>query len=103
MQAVPPPSCRTRPRGRHALMMGLLLITACDLFHRWDGVVYRNRHDRGDVIELGTFASLEACRGAARIKMRELKIGELGGYVCGENCMVHAGFGPMRMCARTSQ
>lgn len=78
-------------------------MTGCDIFHRWNALVFRNRHDPGSVIDLGTFDSLESCREAARAKLRELKIGEIGGYVCGENCMVQSGFGPLRMCARTSQ
>lgn len=78
-------------------------LAGCDVFHRWEGLVYRNRHDLGDVIEIGPFDSLESCRAAARERMRELKIGEIGGYICGENCMVKDGFSPLRMCARTAR
>jgi hypothetical protein len=81
----------------------LVALAGCDVFHRWEGLVYRNRHDLGDVIEIGPFDSLESCRAAARERMRELKIGEIGGYVCGENCMVKDGFSPLRMCARTAR
>ncbi len=79
------------------------LLAGCDIFHRWDALVYTNKFDRANAIDVGTFGSLEACRAAAKEKMRELKIGELGGYICGENCMVKWGFGNMRMCARTAR
>lgn len=96
-----------RPRrGRAAWPLGVLAalgVAGCDVFHRWDALVYRNRFDRADVIEVGTFGSLEECRAAARATMAELRIGEIGGYVCGENCMVKSGFTPLRMCARTAR
>jgi hypothetical protein len=97
---------RRRRAGRcNPLMlitMGIAcLLAGCDIFHRWDAVVYVNKFDPAKSIDLGTFGSLEECRAAAKVKMAELKIGELGGYVCGENCMVKWGFGNMRMCART--
>ncbi len=83
------------------VVMGLL--TACDIFHRWDAVVYVNKFDSSKAIDLGTFDTLEECRAASKAKMAELKIGEIGGYVCGENCMVKSGFGSLRMCARTER
>lgn len=86
-----------------AIALFMVTLVGCDIFHRWDALVYRNRFDRGDVIEVGTFGSLAECRAAAKAKMRELKIGQIGSYICGENCMVKDGFSPMRMCARTAQ
>lgn len=83
--------------------MCAITLVGCDIFHRWDALVYTNRFDLEKVIDVGTYNSLEACREAALAKMRELKIGEIGNYICGENCMVKIGFGPARMCARTSR
>ncbi|MGR8919216.1 MAG: hypothetical protein ACU85V_06335 [Gammaproteobacteria bacterium] len=95
-----------RPAGvatRSALATLLLLGAGCDVFSRWDALVYTNKFDRANSIDIGTYGSLEECRAAALEKIRELKIGELGSYVCGKNCMVKWGFGNMRMCERTSR
>ena len=52
----------------------------------------------------GTLNLLEACREAALARLEELQIhAEIGGYVCGKNCMVQDGFSNMRMCSETSQ
>jgi hypothetical protein len=78
--------------------------TGCNIFDRWDAIVYPNRFNRDESLDLGTFSSLEACRAASLAKLKELKIHtEIGGYICGRNCMVQMGFGNMRMCAETSQ
>ena len=70
--------------------------SGCDMFDRWDAIVYPNRAIRSE--------SLEACREAALAKLEELQIhAEIGGYVCGKNCMVQDGFSNMRMCSETSQ
>ena len=79
------------------------MISGCNIFDRWDAIVYTNKFDRGNSLDIGTYESLEACRAAAKAKMAELKIAELGGYICGENCLVKWGFGNMRMCERTSR
>lgn len=89
----------------HRLLPILLLaaLPACDIFHRWDALVYTNKFDLGSSIDIGTFDSLEACRAAALAKMEELKVGQMGGYICGENCLVKSGFSNVRMCARTAR
>ena len=79
------------------------LTTGCDIFNRWDAVVYVNKFDMASAIEVGTYDSLETCRAAAVAKLKELSAGELGGYICGENCLVKTGFGPTRMCERTAR
>lgn len=82
----------------------LLTLTACDIFSRWDAIVYPNRFDKASSIDIGTFGSLEACREASLAKLKELKAHEdIGSYICGENCLVKTGFGNTRMCARTSK
>lgn len=78
--------------------------SGCDMFDRWDAIVYPNRAIRSESLDIGTFGSLEACREAALAKLEELQIhAEIGGYVCGKNCMVQDGFSNMRMCSETSQ
>ena len=83
--------------------LSVVFLAGCDIFHRWDALVYTNRFDLKNAIDVGTFNSLEACREAAQEKLRELRVGEIGGYICGENCLVKVGFGPTRMCARTAR
>ena len=78
-------------------------LSGCNIFNRWDALVYTNKFDRSNSLDIGTFETLEDCRAAAKAKMAELKIGELGGYICGENCLVKWGFGNMRMCERTAR
>ncbi len=87
------------------MVLAAMIIGAagCDIFHRWDAVVYINKFDLGNSIDIGTFDTLEACREAALNKLAELKAGELSSYICGENCLVKNGFDNTRMCARTSR
>ena len=86
-----------------AVILASLGISGCNIFNRWDAIVYTNKFDRANSLDIGTYESLEDCREAAKAKIAELKIGELGGYICGENCLVKWGFGNMRMCERTSR
>lgn len=86
------------------LMLGLsALLGGCDIFNRWDALVYTNKFDHSGSIDIGTFDTLEECRAAAKAKLKSLKAGELGSYVCGQNCLVKTGFDNTRMCARTSK
>lgn len=84
-------------------VLALIILAGCDIFHRWDAIVYVNKFDLAGAIDIGTFDTLEECRAAAQAKLVELKAGELGGYVCGENCLVKSGFDNTRMCARTAR
>lgn len=78
--------------------------SGCDMFDRWDAIVYPNRANRSESLDIGTFGSLEACRAAALAKLEELNIhAEIGGYVCGKNCMVQDGFSKLGMCSETAQ
>lgn len=80
------------------------VLAGCDIFSRWDAIVYTNRFDKSSAIDIGTFGSLEDCRAAALAKLDELKVHtDIGGYVCGENCLVKSGFDNTRMCARTAK
>lgn len=80
------------------------LIAGCNIFERWDAVVYPIGSNRAESIDIGTYNSLEKCRAAALAKLEDLHIHkEIGGYICGKNCMVKVGFGNARMCAETSQ
>lgn len=81
-----------------------LLATGCNIFDRWDALVYPNRFDKATSIDIGTFDTLEQCRAASLAKLAEVKAHEeIGSYICGQNCLVKTGFGNTRMCARTSQ
>ena len=80
------------------------MTAGCNIFERWDAIVYPIKGNRAESIDIGTYKSLEKCRAAAIAKLEELHIHkEIGGYVCGRNCMVKVGFGNARMCAETSQ
>ena len=43
--------------------------SGCDMFDRWDAIVYPNRAIRSESLDIGTFGSLEACREAALAKL----------------------------------
>ena len=80
------------------------LVAGCNIFERWDAIVYPIKGNRAESIDIGTYKSLEKCRAAAIAKLEELHIHkEIGGYICGRNCMVKSGFSNARMCAETSQ
>ena len=81
-----------------------VLLAGCDIFSRWDAIVYPNRFDKANSIGIGTYGTLEQCRAASLAKLAEMKAHEdIGGYICGQNCLVKTGFGNTRMCARTAR
>lgn len=85
------------------IVLGYLL-AGCDIFERWDGLVYPLKANRENSIDIGTYSSLKECREAALAKLAQLQIHkEIGGYICGKNCLVESGFTNARMCAQTSR
>ena len=85
-------------------MIFAYLLAGCDIFERWDGLVYPVKANRQNSIDIGTYNSLEECRGAAIAKLKQLQIHkEIGGYMCGKNCLVQSGFTNARMCSQTAQ
>ena len=92
------------PRAIAATALLVSLIAGCNIFERWDAIVYPIKSNRAESLDIGTYGSLEACRAAAIATLEEMHIHkEIGGYICGKNCMVKTGFGNARMCAETSE
>lgn len=86
----------------YALLVSLC--AGCNIFERWDAIVYPVAGNREESLDVGTYNSLEECRAAALAKLGELHIhAEIGDYICGKNCMVKDGFSNARMCGETSQ
>ena len=94
----------TKIRSIAATVLLASLLAGCNIFERWDAIVYPIKSNRAESLDIGTFGSLEECRAAAIAKLEEMHIHkEIGGYICGKNCMVKVGFGNARMCAETSE
>lgn len=69
----------------------------------WEGFVYPNRDDLTVHTNIGIFASLEACRGAARDILSTISSIERGDYECGLNCEIQSGLGGIKVCEKTER
>ena len=62
-----------------------LTYTACGE-NTWRADVYPDRNHLTESKFIGTFASLEACREAAKNALQEIGATDSGDYECGKNC-----------------
>jgi len=85
------------------ILVGVIAtLTAC-WKQEWMGFVYANKADLTRHIEIGSFSSLEECRGAAQDKLFSSGWARSGDYECGLNCERKAGYGGLFVCKETSR
>lgn len=84
------------------LAVAAATLTAC-WKEEWIGIVYPDRADLTQHIEIGTYPSLEECRGAAQDKLVLSGWANSGDYECGLNCERKAGYGDLLICKETSR
>ena len=68
------------------VLLTLVLLFCAGCTDRWEGFIYPNKNDRTQHHTFGPFASLQACRTAAKEMLVTLQAREHGDYACGHHC-----------------
>ena len=82
----------------------MVLALGCSSPDRWHLSVYPTGDHLDTVRDMGEYASLEACRSAARQYLRDVGASAVGTYECGKNCRESGSVGGITLyiCDETS-
>lgn len=68
------------------IFLFVFTLMGCDKRDTWHGVVYPDRDNLGDALQIGSFGTLQECGIAAVKTLDRLHALERGDYECGKNC-----------------
>lgn len=83
---------------RTPIAIALAITVAGCLHEEWTGLVYPNRADLSQHIEIGTFPSFAECQNAVIGKLRVSGWATSGDYQCGLNCKRDTSLGGLLVC-----
>ncbi len=85
------------------IVLFALTLMGCDKRDTWHGVVYPDRENLADALQIGTFDTLQECGIAAIKTLDRLHSLERGDYQCGKNCRKESTSPNLLNCEETTK
>ncbi len=85
------------------IFLFVFTLMGCDKRDTWHGVVYPDRDNLGDALQIGSFDTLRECGIAAIKALDRLHTLEGGDYECGKNCRKESTSPSLLNCEETTK